>query len=265
MPYIIAAALLGLIWGSFLNVVIWRLPQMTVAGLMRRGQALSFLALPLSHCPHCAAPVPFYYNIPLLSFIWLRGRAKCCGASIGWHYPLIESAGMLICGGAAVHFASLVDALLAIAFLSVLLVAAVIDLRRYYLLDILTMPLLWLGLLANVDSRFALLEDAVLGAAGGYLFLLTLSTVMSMLLKKRAMGGGDFKLTAALGAWLGWQMLPLLLFLAAVLGLFFAGWRYLRRGRARFIPFGLTLSLAGALLLFWGHDLMIICLLFFGD
>ena len=172
---------------------------------------------------------------------------------------------MLICGGAAVHFASLVDALLAIAFLSVLLVAAVIDLRRYYLLDILTMPLLWLGLLANVDSRFALLEDAVLGAAAGYLFLSTLSAVMSMVLKKRAMGGGDFKLTAALGAWLGWQMLPLLLFLAAVLGLFFAGWRYLRRGRARFIPFGLTLSLAGALLLFWGHDLMIICLLFFGD
>ena len=268
-----AAAALGLLWGSFLNVVIYRLPQTAAADLGARGaRSLAFLAWPLSFCPKCGAPIPPWRNIPLLSYLALLGKAPCCNARISMRYPLGE-----ICGAATIvwplaHFGPGVDAALAAIFLSFLLVASAIDLQRRYLLDLLTLPLMWIGLLANIDARFALLTDAVLGAAGGYLGLWALCVVFTFVLRKRAMGEGDFKLMAALGAWLGWQDLPFLLFLASLLGVlgsagkFFIE-RFVRRKRrnfwGRYIGFGPCLSLAGALMLFYGDDLLFAYLDFF--
>ncbi|MGI9306691.1 MAG: prepilin peptidase [Gammaproteobacteria bacterium] len=281
MVFLAAAGLFGLLLGSFLNVAAHRLPQMEASGIVRRGKPLSFLALPLSQCPHCATPIPPYYNIPLLSFIWLRGRTRCCQKPIGACYPLVEIGGALICLSAAAHFGKSLDFILAAVFLSTLLVASVIDMRKYYLLDVLTLPLLWFGLLVNLDARFALLPDAVLGAAGGYLGMRLLAGVSGAVFQQTALGGGDLKLTAALGAWLGWQSLPFLLFLACIIGLAFApvmhGLRYLARRRVsgdkrgffrsytkRRFCFGPALSLSGALMLFFGDDIIAAYWLFAG-
>ena len=251
---------LGLLLGSFLNVVIHRLPQTRAAGLRADARhSLAFLAWPMSFCPHCQTPIPPWRNVPLLSYALLRGRAACCGARIPPQYPLVEAGGALAVFAAFWHAATLTDALFIVAFLSLLLAAAAIDLRRYCLLDILTLPLLWLGLLANLDGRFALLPNAVLGAAGGYVGLAAFAVVVSFAIKKEAMGMGDFKLFAALGAWLGWQALPFTLFLAALLGLLFAAaHRLLRgRGRGRRFAFGPCLALAGAVFLLWGQELSV--------
>ena len=261
----VAAALLGLLWGSFLNVVIYRLPQTDAAELgAGRGRSLAFLAWPLSFCPKCGAPIPPWRNIPVLSYLLLRGRAPCCNARISARYPLGEMLGAATIVWPLAHFGFGVDMALAALFLSFLLVASAIDLQRRYLLDLLTLPLMWLGLLANIDARFAVLPDAVLGAAGGYLGLWALGVVFSFALRKRAIGEGDFKLLAALGAWLGWRDLPFLLFLASLLGVGFAALSFvLRRRRRRWIPFGPFLSLAGALMLFYGDDLIFAYLDFF--
>lgn len=268
-----AAALLGLLWGSFLNVVVYRLPQTDAAELgARRGRTLAFLAWPLSFCPQCAAPIPPWRNIPILSYVFLRGRAPCCDSRISPLYPLGEIMGAVTILWPLAHFGFGVDMILAALFLSFLLAASAIDLQRRYLLDLLTLPLLWLGLLANIDARFAVLSDAVLGAAGGYLGMRALSVVFTFIVRKQAMGGGDFVLMAALGAWLGWRDLPFLLFLASLLGVagsvvkFFFD-RVVRRKRrkfwSRYIGFGPCLSLSGALMLFYGDELMFAYLDFF--
>ena len=245
----------GLLWGSFLNVAIYRLPLTDAAGLRTRTpHTLWFLAWPPSFCPHCKTRIKPWHNVPLLSFSLLRGRGKCCGQPIGAAYPLVEASGGVIFLAAVLLTRNWLDAALAIAFLSLLFVNAVIDWRRLVLLDILTYALLWLGLLANVDARFALLPDAVLGAALGYAGLTAFGWAVSRLMGREALGGGDPKLLAALGAWLGWQALPMLLFLAAVLGIGFAVLR--RFWRRRHIPFGPALALAGALMLFFGEEMM---------
>ena len=258
--------------GSFLNVAVFRLPQTAASGIASRGKSLWFLAWPGSHCPHCKAPIPPHYNIPILGFLLLRGRAKCCGKPISACYPLIEAGGGIIAAGCAWHFGGGADFALATAFLSALLVISVIDMRRYYILDALSLPLLWLGLLANADARFALLPDAVFGAAGGYAAMYLIAAAGAAAFRKTALGGGDFKLMAAFGAWLGWQPLPFLLFLASLLGIGYALAAHLmRRARrntsgaagkaarpfikARFC-FAPALSLAAALMLFWGDEIM---------
>lgn len=246
----------GLLWGSFLNVAIHRLPLMDLAGLRRRTPyRLRFLAWPPSFCPQCGARIKPWHNIPLLSFALLGGRGKCCGKRIGISYPLVELSGGVLCLAAVTFTRNWVDAAFAVAFLSLLFVNAVIDWRRLRLLDMLTFPLLWLGLLANVDARFALLPDAVLGAAVGYVGLLVFGWLFSRAMGRQALGGGDPKLLAAVGAWLGWQPLPLLLFLAGVLGIGFALLR--RFWRRRRIPFGPALALAAALVLFFGDEMMV--------
>lgn len=261
----IAAGVFGLLWGSFLNVVVYRLPQTDAADLgARRGRSLAFLAWPLSFCPRCGAPIPPWRNIPILSYLALGGKAPCCDSRISPRYPLGEILGAGTILWPLWHFGPGVDAALAAVFLSFLLVASAIDLQRRYLLDLLTLPLMWLGLLANIDSRFTLLPDAVLGAAGGYLGLWALGVVFSFVLRKKAIGEGDFKLLAALGAWLGWRDLPFLLFLASLLGVAAAAAAFvLRRRRRRWMPFGPFLSLAGALMLFYGDEIVFAYLDFF--
>ena len=261
----VAAALIGLLWGSFLNVVVYRLPQTDAAELgARRGRSLAFLAWPPSFCPKCQTAIPPWRNIPVLSYLLLRGKAPCCNSPISPRYPFGEIVGACTILWPLAHFGFGIDMALAWIFLSFLLVASAIDLQRRYLLDLLTLPLMWIGLLANIDARFAVLTDAVLGAAGGYLGLWALGVVFSFALRRRAIGEGDFKLLAALGAWLGWRDLPFLLFLASLLGVCWAAMAFVfRRRRRRWIPFGPFLSLAGALMLFYGDDLIFAYLDFF--
>lgn len=254
-----AAAGFGLLWGSFLNVAIHRLPRIDLAGLRRHTpHTLLYLAYPLSFCPRCEARIPPWHNIPLLSYLLLRGTSCCCGRRISAMYPAVEAAGALIALAALFFTGNPLNAVFAAVFLSILLVNAVIDWQRLYLLDILTYPLLWLGLVANIDARFALLPDAIYGAVGGYLSLALFAGAVSYIMRRRAMGMGDYKLFAALGAWLGWQALPLVLFIAALLGIALAAGRRLARGRGgRQLPFGPCLSAAGALMLLFGDDIML--------
>ena len=258
-PLTVAIIFFGLLLGSFLNVVIYRLPQTDVAGLRRRPQwGISFLAWPNSFCPHCKTPIPPWRNIPIVSYLLMRARTACCQKPISLLYPIIECTGVAIVWLAFEHGKDWLEVVLISFFLSALLVNAVIDWRRYYLLDIISLPLLWLGLLANIDARFALLPDAVLGAAGGYLSLATLSLLFSVILRKRAVGGGDYKLLAAMGAWLGWQSLPAIVFIGSAFGLILTGIRWIhRRRRPLRIPFGPGLAVAGALMLLYGDRLMI--------
>ena len=192
-------------------------------------------------------------------------------------YPLIELSGAAVAVVAALHFGRGLDFVLAAVFLYTLVVISVIDMRRYYILDILTLPLLWLGLLINVDARFALLPDAVLGAAAGYVGMRILAAIGESAFRRQAMGGGDFKLMAAIGAWLGWEPLPFVLFGACVIGLVYALGSYIVRRATRFSAekaqqgrvrkytrmfvkgrfcFGPALSLAGAGMMFFGNEIM---------
>ena len=249
-------SLLGLLWGSFLNVIIYRLPQTAAAGIYNSRRSLMFLSWPWSFCPKCRTRIDAWNNIPIISYLLLRGRGSCCKERISSCYPLIEASGALIVFASLSRFGLNIDALFAFLFLSFLLVASVIDLRRYYLLDILTIPLLWLGLLVNLDARFVLINDAVLGAIAGYTSLTLLAAVSSAIMGRRALGGGDPKLFAALGSWLGWQALPFVLFLASVFALLFGVAKSLLRGRrSRQVPFGPCLSMAAAIILFYGEDI----------
>ena len=271
-----AAAGFGLLWGSFLNVVIYRLPQTDAAELgAGKGRTLAFLAWPRSYCPLCEAPIPFWRNIPLLSYLLLLGKAPCCGRRISARYPLGEALGAATIVWPLVHFGPGVDMVLAAMFLSLLLVISGIDMNRRYILNILTTPLMWAGLLVNVDARFALLHDAVLGAAAGYLGLRLMGAFFKPLInfwnslfsrpaRKEVIGAGDPLLLAGLGAWLGWQDLPFLIFLASLLGVMLSTVSHLvrftfRGRRKRFwnqlLSFGPCLSLAGALMLFYGDEL----------
>lgn len=225
----VSLALLGLIAGSFLNVVICRLPQMLERRWCddaRRQLALPLedavprydLLLPLSSCPGCRRPVAAKDNIPLLSWLLLRGHARCCGWRIPWHYPLIELAGMLLfllAGGLIPVGWQLAGALLLLPWL---LALAAIDARTWLLPDVLTLPLLWLGLGFNLCDTFVPLAQAVAGAMAGYLLLWCLLWGFKLLRGKDGLGYGDLKLMAALGAWLGWQALPHLLLIAAGAG-----------------------------------------------
>ncbi|OMQ20039.1 prepilin peptidase [Serratia oryzae] len=252
--------LLGAIVGSFLNVVIYRLPVMLEMrwqreALLQLAQPLPEsvprfnLLLPRSCCPHCQHPVATRDNIPLLSFLWLQGKARCCGETISWRYPLVEVATALLFVLAALAWPLGMPLLGAWIFLSVLLALAVIDHHTQLLPDVLTLPLLWLGLLFNLQGQFVALEQAIIGAVAGYLCLWSLFWLFKLATGKEALGYGDFKLLAALGAWLGWQALPQVILVAAGGGLLFT---LVQRGLAQKdfnqpLAFGPWLALAGAL------------------
>ncbi|WP_416260287.1 prepilin peptidase [Gibbsiella quercinecans] len=224
--WLVSLALLGLIVGSFLNVVIYRLPQMLERRWRddaRRQLSLSLdeaaprydLLLPPSSCPGCRRPIAAKDNIPLLSWLLLRGRARCCGWRIPWRYPLVELVGMLLfllAGWLIPVGWELAGALLLLPWL---LALAAIDARTWLLPDVLTLPLLWLGLGFNLCDTFVPLAQAVAGAMAGYLLLWCLLWGFKLLRGMDGLGYGDLKLLAALGAWLGWQALPHLLLIAA--------------------------------------------------
>jgi leader peptidase (prepilin peptidase)/N-methyltransferase len=276
-PAIFAAAafLFGLAIGSFLNVVIHRLPL--VLERQWRAQAAEFegriaapqgepynLLRPRSRCPACAAPIHAVHNIPVLSYLWLRGRCASCRAPISKRYPAVELATAVATAAVAWHFGFGWQAALAMVFTWYLIALTGIDIDRQLLPDILTIPLLWIALIASLCRVAgdaippAALRDAVIGAVAGYVFLWSVFQLFRLITGKEGMGYGDFKLFAAIGAWLGWQMLPLVLMLAAVVGsvvgiaLIVAR----RHGRGVPIPFGPYLAGAAWIALLWGPQIV---------
>jgi leader peptidase (prepilin peptidase)/N-methyltransferase len=265
------AGLAGLAIGSFLNVVIHRLPlvlerQWRAQAAELEGRTVAAetepydLVRPRSRCPACQAPIKAAHNIPVLSWLLLRGRCASCSAPISARYPVIELATGIAFAAVAWHFGFGTSALLACLYTAYLIALAGIDIDRQLLPDILTLPLLWIGLLACLWPGAgdvpppATLRDAVLGAAGGYLFLWLVFHLFRLATGKEGMGYGDFKLFAAIGAWLGWQMLPLVLLLAAGVGAVVgvAMMAASRLGRGAAIPFGPYLAGAAWIAMLWG-------------
>ena len=261
------ALVLGLCVGSFLNVVIHRLPLMMerewtaqcaeLRGEVAPDHAPLNLSQPRSRCPACGHAIRALQNIPLLSFLWLRGRCAGCSTRISWRYPLVE----LFCGLAtaycALHFGFSFAAAAAMLFVWLMIAATGIDFDTQLLPDSITLPLLWLGLLVNLIGGLVDLRSAVIGAMAGYLFLWSVYWMFRLVTGKEGMGYGDFKLLAAIGAWTGWQMLPLVVLLSsaigAVVGISLIVFH--KHGREVPIPFGPYLAGAGLIALFWGPAL----------
>ena len=266
--------LLGLVLGSFVNVVIARLPAMLM--LQWRAEAREALELPIepadaelprvtlasprSRCPHCAHAIAWHDNIPLLGYLKRRGRCAQCRQPISPRYPLVELAGGALALAVVVIQGANLASLAVIAACLTLLALAVIDLRTQLLPDLLTLPLLWGGLLYQIVFQPLLLESAVIGAMAGYLVLWAFYWLFRLVTGKEGMGYGDFKLLAALGAWVGWQMLPLLLILSAGVGAIVGILAQLMIPRLRGapMPFGPFLAMAGWIALLYGAPLMAI-------
>ena len=260
---------LGLLVGSFLNVVIYRLPLMMESRWRRdccelleveqekQEQPLG-LATPNSHCPHCKAAIKPWQNIPVISYLALGGKCANCGAAISWRYPAIELITGLMTLSLAWYF-PLSPALLGAIILTWALIAlTMIDVDHQLLPDDITLPLLWLGLLFNLGGTYVSLQDAVIGAIAGYLILWSIYWLFKLFTGKEGMGYGDFKLLAALGAWLGWQSLPVIILLSSLVGAVcgIALMVIKRRGKEIPIPFGPYLAMAGWIALLWGEALL---------
>jgi leader peptidase (prepilin peptidase)/N-methyltransferase len=266
--FTLGALLCGLLIGSFLNVVIHRLPRMMerewaaqCAELQGKeaeeGERFN-LAVPASHCPHCRHRITVLENIPVISYLALRGRCSGCGATISPRYPIVEALAGLTAAGAAHAFGPTWAALGAALLVWTLIALTFIDLDTQLLPDDLTLPLLWLGLLFNLFGVFTDLASAVIGAMAGYLSLWSVYWLFKLIRGKEGMGYGDFKLLGAIGAWLGWQILPIVILFSSLVGAIVAVSMLALRGgdHNRPIPFGPYLAAAGLLALFWGRPLM---------
>lgn len=255
---LVASGLVGLVVGSFLNVVIYRVPRMLEAQWRNEcaeltGSAVATatgtynLLIPGSACPECGRKIRPWENIPIISFLFLRGHCPGCKTRISLRYPLVELAGAIAAVLCAWRFGPTLAFLGALFLTWTLIAASLIDLEHLMLPDLLTLPILWLGLLFNLGHTYVSLSNAVIGCVVGYLALWSVYNVFKFLTGKEGLGRGDFKLLAALGAWLGWSMLPLVIFIAAVSGILGGGtWLlYHRHGAARPIPFGPFLALGG--------------------
>lgn len=271
------AAALGLCVGSFLNVVIHRLPKMLErewaeqCAELNAAQAQAAVAeadgaaakafnlfVPRSHCPSCKHPIRPSENVPVLSWLWLRGRCSACKTRISLRYPAIELVAGAVAWYAAWRFGFSKSGLGAMLLAWSLIALCMIDYDTQLLPDDITLPLLWLGLLFNLVGTYASLPSAVIGAVAGYLVLWMVYWAFKLATGKEGMGYGDFKLLAALGAWFGWQALPLVILASSVVGaaigigmMLFAG-----HARERPMPFGPYLAGAGLIALFWRESIM---------
>lgn len=257
----------GALIGSFLNVVIYRLPQMmehawqdeiAAAQDIEPSPRERFnLIVPRSRCGNCGHRITALENIPLLSWLFLRGKCSACGTRISVRYPIVELLTALLFLGCAWAFGPTLQAAAAMVFCAVLVALTGIDLDTQLLPDQLTLPLLWLGLLLNIVGLYARLPDAVIGAAAGYLVLWSVYWLFKLATGREGMGYGDFKLLGALGAWFGWQALPMLLLVSSVVGAV-VGMAILviqKKGRHTAIAFGPYLAIAGLIMLFFGPEL----------
>jgi leader peptidase (prepilin peptidase) / N-methyltransferase len=264
------ALFVGLCIGSFLNVVIHRLPKMLerewraecaeLAGQPLAPQPHYSLVTPRSACPGCGHQIRAWENVPLVSWLVLRARCSACGTRISAKYPLVEALAGLGAAYAAWHFGPSATALSAMLFIWFTIALAFIDHETGLLPDSLTLPLVWLGVLVNLVHAFVPLPDAVIGAVAGYLSLWLVYWGFKLLTGKEGMGYGDFKMNAAVGAFLGWKMLPLVILLSSVVGLAFGALQmFAARGKwdAGFrFHFGPYLALAGIIAMFWGEPIV---------
>lgn len=264
LAFTVVCALLGLIIGSFLNVVIHRLPIMLEREWKAEhapdgpAPAEKFnLMVPRSRCPHCGHSITALENVPILSYLALRGCCSACGAPISPRYVVVETLTGLLSAAVAWHFGWGLPALGGLLLSWGLVALAGIDLETQLLPDRISLPLLWLGLLFNLRHVYTDLGSAVVGAMAGYLSLWAVYHLFKLVTGKEGMGYGDFKLYALLGAWVGWQQLPVIIMLAAgvgaVMGLALLGVKRLQPGVP--IPFGPFLAAAGWVALLWGRSL----------
>ena len=262
------AALQGLIIGSFLNVLILRLPQKMYAEQTTIGDedapmpdyrwfGLHYLITPSSQCPQCQQDIRAWQNIPVISWLLLRARCANCQHPISIRYPLIELLSGLLTFALVWHFGASMSTLYLCILVWGLIALTVIDIDEQLLPDQLTLPLLWLGLLVNLSATFTTLENAIIGAVVAYLSLWFIFHLFYLVTGKEGMGYGDFKLFAVFGAWFGWNLLPQILFISSLVGILIGGTLILvhKQGRQTPIPFGPYLAIAGLIAIFWGHEI----------
>ena len=259
---------LGLMVGSFLNVVILRLPKMMERDWQSQcrdyleqesdsvAEPLS-LAKPASTCPSCGHKIRFYENIPVISWLILRGKCSACRTPISIRYPIIELVTALFSVAVAWHFGYGWQALAALVLTWALIALSVIDIDHQLLPDSITLPFLWLGLILSLFPLFADMRAALIGAVAGYLSLWIVYQVFKLVTGKEGMGFGDFKLLALLGAWLGWQALPIVILLSSLVGAVVGVILITVQGRDKQtpIPFGPYLAAAGWISLLWGEQI----------
>ena len=265
--FISLCATIGLMVGSFLNVVILRLPKMMEREWHQqcaelRGETIETLppisiAKPRSACPHCQHKITALENIPILSYLVLRGRCSQCNTSISPRYPIIEALTGIISGFVAWNFGYGFLALAALIFVWAMIALAFIDLDTQLLPDDITLPLLWAGLLVNLGDGFTDIRSAIIGAVSGFLALWSVYWCFKIVTGKEGMGYGDFKLLAVIGAWFGWKMLPLVILISSLVGAVVGIGLIVitKHGRNVPIPFGPYLVGGGLIALFWGNQL----------
>ena len=269
--FAIAAGALGLVVGSFLNVVIHRLPTMLENTWSREcrehlgdNPAITpvrepfNLLTPASRCPQCGHRITALENIPVISYLLLRGRCSGCGTGIPLRYPAVEIGTAALSVITALHFGYSVQTLAALAFTWALVPLFMIDFDTQILPDSITLPLLWGGLLLSLFSVFVDSHTSIIGAATGYLSLWTIYHVFRLATGKEGMGFGDFKLLGAIGAWTGWQALPVVILFSSVVGALIGILLILFKGRdhSQPMPFGPFLAAAGWMTLLWGPDII---------
>ncbi|XPF93898.1 prepilin peptidase [Colwellia sp. RE-S-Sl-9] len=279
MIFYAVVALFSLLIGSFLNVVIYRLPKIMEQGWYKecrefladelpktkenksdtKETAIEEITLskPNSTCPNCGHLIRFYENIPVISWLLLKGKCSQCKNKISARYPIIELVTAFLGTVIAVHYGVTSTALFIILLTYALICLTMIDFDHMLLPDQITLPFLWLGILVNINGAIVPLQDAVLGAVAGYMSLYCVFWLFKLLTGKEGMGYGDFKLVALFGAWLGWQLLPLLILMAsavgAIIGISLMVFKNHQREQA--IPFGPYLAIAGWITMIWGNSI----------
>lgn len=263
----------SLMIGSFLNVVIFRLPKMLEQGWKKEcrefladelakpksqnKEEFITLSTPSSTCPSCQHKIRFYENIPVISWLVLRGKCSQCRSKISLRYPLVELTTAILSVVIAAHFSVTLTTLFLLILTWGLVCLTLIDFDHMLLPDQITLPLLWLGLLVNLNGAIVPLNDSVIGAVAGYMSLFSIFWLFKLITGKEGMGHGDFKLVAVFGAWIGWQLLPLLILMAsavgAVIGISMMMFKNHQREQA--IPFGPYLAIAGWITLLWGNGI----------
>jgi len=268
--FAIIAFCFGLVVGSFINVVILRLPKQLYA--QWNEQSKEYLNLPKdanngptetllwppSRCSECEQAIKPWHNIPVLSYILLKGCCARCSKPISLQYPLVELFTGIVVATIAYYYGAQLNIIYALFFTVTLIALAGIDVKEKLLPDQITLPLLWVGLIANLNGFFVPLSESVIGAIAGYLVLWSVYWVFKLITGKEGMGHGDFKLLAALGAWLGWQMLPLIILVSSVVGAIIGILMIMVGGKDRNlqIPFGPFLATAGWIALIWGDKII---------
>lgn len=265
--FIAFSTIIGIMVGSFLNVVIYRLPRMMERAWHQqcaelRGENIHYspvfnLVIPRSTCPQCEHRITVLENIPLISYLFLKGYCSQCNTRISLRYPIVEGLTGIMSGFTAWHFGFGLTTIAALLFIWAMIALTFIDLDSQLLPDTITLPLLWIGLLFNLDNGFIEIRSAIIGTVAGYLVLWTIYWGFKLITGKEGMGYGDFKLLAAIGAWLGWQMLPLVIlfssFAGGVISFILIITKKFQRNTT--IPFGPYLAAGGLIALFWGNKI----------